>query len=388
MYQTIENKTKIDINKLSTFRKNLHQQPEVSGHEVNTAKMVNNYLQNCQTTEIISNVGGHGILAIWDSGLPGETILFRAELDALPIQEINDFAHKSMFDGVSHKCGHDGHATILCGMADYLAENPPTKGKVVLLFQPAEENGEGAIAMLNDPKFQQISPDFVFALHNLPGYPLGQIVVKDDSFTAAVNSIIIKLKGKTAHAAEPENGINPALAVADIIKTSLSIENNRPEKDDMSVITPVFISLGEKAYGISADEAEIHFTLRCWNNINLRQLEKNIEDISNIIARQYKLKVSFEYTQTFDANINHPKAVQYVRQSAELKNFKTKERPFPFKWGEDFGAFTSKFKGCMFGLGAGEEMAALHNPDYDFPDELIEYGVEIFSGIKESILND
>jgi len=376
----------INYDVLKKFRRELHANPEVSGFEKETAKKVVEFLRTCSPDEIIADIGGHGIIATWDSGVKGAEILFRAELDALPIQEVNTFEYASKSKVVSHKCGHDGHSTILCGLAKYLSINKNTKGKVRLLFQPAEENGKGAKAMLEDKKFKGINPDYVFALHNLPGYPLSEVVVKENTFTAAVNSIIINLAGKTSHAAEPEHGFNPALAVAEIIQGSLALANNHPEKADMRVITPVYMNLGTKDYGISAGAASVHLTIRCWDDENLRELEKSIVKLSEQIARNHQLKVEFEFTQTFHANMNEKSAADKVRLSAKAKSLSLYERPYPFKWGEDFGLFTARFKGCMFGLGAGENIPALHNPDYDFPDELIETGVEGFSGIMDEVL--
>ncbi len=375
----------VNYTELIKFRKKLHAHPEVSGKEKETAQLVLNFLKSCHPDEIVSEIGGYGILATWKANQPGKEIIFRAELDALPIEEINTFPHKSLSPGVSHKCGHDGHTTILCGLAQHLSENKPKTGKVRLLFQPAEENGEGAKAMLEDKKFQTIKPNYIFALHNLPGYALNEIVIKNHTFTAAVNSIIIDLNGKTSHAAEPEHGINPALALGEFLEQSLALANNKPELEDMRVITPVFIEMGEKAYGISAGKASIHLTLRCWNDENLQTLEKNIESLSKTLAKKHNLQISFSYTQTFHANNNELSATNFVRTSASNQNMKITERSFPFKWGEDFGLFTSQFKGCMFGLGSGENSPALHNPDYDFPDECIETGVKIFAGIIDLV---
>jgi metal-dependent amidase/aminoacylase/carboxypeptidase family protein len=198
-----------------------------------------------------------------------------------------------------------------------------------LLFQPAEENGEGAKAMLADEKFNSIIPDYIFALHNLPGYPLHEVVIKENTFTASVNSIIIHLEGKTSHAAEPEHGINPALAVGEILTSSLSLALNKPELEDMRVVTPVYVELGEKAYGISAGRASVHLTIRCWNDENLRQLEKDIELSALAIGEKHRLKVSFDYTQTFHANMNHPEATAKVRDAAAHGAFSMTERPYP-----------------------------------------------------------
>lgn len=376
------------LDRIKQFRRELHAYPEVSGKERETAARIAEFLKNCGPDELLTEVGGHGILAVWNSGVTGQSILLRAELDALPIEEVNTFEHKSKKNGISHKCGHDGHSAILCGVAQILSERKPKKGKVCLLFQPAEEIGEGAESVLQDSRFKKIDPDFVFALHNLPGYPSGKVVLKQGVFTAAVNSIIINLFGKTAHAAEPEHGINPALAVAEILEESALLSNNSPQEDGFRVVTPIYTQLGEKAYGISAGTASIHLTFRCWNDDDLLELEREIEQLCTKIATKNRLKIEFEYTQTFRANVNDSLATEIVRKAAVKKGISVVEQSYPFKWGEDFGLFTSRYRGCMFGLGAGESSPALHNPDYDFPDEIIEPGILIFEGIINQLLND
>ena len=376
----------INYQQLKETRRLLHKHPEISGNEKETAATIYNFIKNCNPTTIINNIGGYGILATWDSLKSGQEILFRAELDALPIKETNTFKHASIYHNVSHKCGHDGHSTILCGVAQYLNNNQPLTGKIHLLFQPAEETGKGAQAVLDDEKTTHIKPDFVFALHNLPGFPLNEIVVRKNTFTAAVNSIIINIEGKTSHAAEPENGKNPALAVAQIINESLAKQHTNITSDQMKIVTPVYMKLGEKAYGVSAGNATIHFTLRCWNDTNLRKLENDIIALSTKICDQQKLKVSFSFTETFSANINNKEATDLVIKCAQLNNFSVTKNSTPFKWGEDFGLFTSKYKGCMFGIGSGLNTPALHNPDYDFPDELLKTGATIFNEIINKIL--
>lgn len=371
----------MDIEKLKKLRRYLHQNPEVSENEKETSNTLFEFVKEFKPDNIIYPIGGYGILATWDSGKIGPEILFRGDMDALPIHEINKFEYKSKKEDVSHMCGHDGHSTILCGLAMNLKNKPIKSGRVHLLFQPAEENGVGAKAILTDSKFQDIQPDFVFALHNLPGYPLHEIVLKEGAFTCAVISIIINLKGKTAHAAEPENGLNPAKAMSEIIQQVLNKNNNDIEQSDMRVITPVYVKLGEKDYGISAGDATVHFTIRTLNNIQLEALQNQIVELSEKIAKANHLKIEVGFTQSFSANINHKEAVEIVRKAANKNNLKISERKYPFKWGEDFGLFTTKYRGCMFGIGAGENCAALHNPDYDFPDDIIETAVNVYKGI-------
>jgi metal-dependent amidase/aminoacylase/carboxypeptidase family protein len=240
--------------------------------------------------------------------------------------------------------------------------------------------------MLRDKKMTGINPNYVFALHNIPGYPMHSVILKEGNFTASTTSIIIDLKGKTSHAAEPEFGVNPALAMAEIIQKAVALEKNKPESDDMQIVTPVFANLGEKAYGTSAGEATVHFTLRCRNESKLEILKEKIEAIANDISANHKLGMTFDYTQTFIATENDATCVQLVREISEMKGLQVIEKEHPFKWGEDFGVFTAKYKGCLFGLGAGEDCAALHSPDFDFPDELIQTGAELFYRIMLKVL--
>ncbi|HSP13008.1 MAG TPA: amidohydrolase [Salegentibacter sp.] len=363
---------------LISFRKLLHAHPEVSGNESNTAAWVAAYLQALNPTRIQCGLDCQGLIAVFDSGNSGETIVFRAELDALPITEINDFEHRSRVEGVSHKCGHDGHTTILLGLAHCLVEHPPEKGKVVLLFQPSEETGEGAAAVLKESFFQELKPDLIFGLHNLPGFPKHELLIKDGAFTASVSSLVIKLKGKTAHAAEPENGINPAQAVAEILLQMQLWSDNRPEEEDFKLITPVHVELGSIAYGVSAGAAELRFTLRTWTPAQMQRLKDQIKEFLVRIKEAHRLGVDFHYTEEFSATHNNPEATNTIRMAGAQLGLNLKELEQSFKWGEDFGLFTQYFKGAFFGLGAGEKHPALHNPDYDFPDELIPTGISLF----------
>ena len=369
------------LDALVEFRRHLHAHPELSGKEEETAKLITGYLVNCAPTYILESIGGTGVMATFDSGQPGPALLFRAELDALPIQEINSFPYRSTIEGIAHKCGHDGHATILLGLARLIADNPISKGKVTLLFQPAEETGEGAAAILKDPQFAPLHFDFAFALHNLPGYPKHQIIIRQGAFNATVKSLILKLHGKTAHAAEPENGINPAFAIAEILQFIQNLSQPNTHQPDFCLLTPVHISLGEKAYGTSAGYGELHLTLRSWTSPEMEKLTTHLFQHLQHIQSKYQLKIEHNWLQAFESNTNAPEAVQLISTAAEALSLDVHQPPTPFKWGEDFGLFTQQFKGALFGLGAGVDHPNLHNPDYDFPDEIIPTGIHIFYSI-------
>lgn len=374
----------VQLNKLTEIRKIFHANPEVSEHEYETQKRILTFLAK-NTCAIVQKIGNTGVLACFQSENAGKTILIRGDIDALPITETNTFEHKSNVDGVSHKCGHDGHTTILLGLACMLTQEKIKAGKVLLLFQPAEENGMGAKAVLKDEIFSRQEIDFVFALHNLPGYKHHEIVVKEHEFTGNVKSIILKMNGKTAHAAEPEQGINPSMAISEILAFAEKITNNSPDQPDFFLMTPVYATLGSEAYGISAGYGELHFTIRSWDTKLMAMHSNEIVSFMETTCNKYKLKSTISWTQVFHANINHPEAVTIIRNAARKNQLQITERNFPFRWGEDFGLFTQKYKGAMFGLGAGESTPALHNPDYDYPDEITTTGIRMFFEIIQEI---
>lgn len=365
-------------------RKELHMFPEISGKEFVTQKHILNFLNNNASSKN-GKVAKTGILAEFNSGEPGPTVMFRSDIDALPIQEVNNFSHRSRKGGVSHKCGHDGHTAILLGLAMELTAKPIVRGKVFLLFQPAEENGMGAQAVLADPSFEKLNIDYVFALHNLPGIERHKIVLKEGEFTANVKSIVIKFNGKTSHAAEPEYGINPTEAIADLLYFANEQTHNDPHSNNFFLITPVYVKLGEKAYGISAGYGEVHLTIRSWSTDLMKTKSTELENYLVNIGEREQLKTEFEWIQIFHANVNQPKALDFVRKAAIAENLQIQENSVPFKWGEDFGIFTQKFNGAMFGIGAGKNTPALHNPDYDFPDEIIPTCVSMFFNIATQI---
>lgn len=376
-----------DNQSMAAIRRELHRRPELSGREEQTAAYIAGLLRRFRPSSLFEGIGGTGLAAVFDSGRPGPTVLFRAELDALPIGEANSFEHASVHHGISHKCGHDGHMAILLGLGQSLAAGALQRGRVVLLFQPAEETGAGAGLMLDDQGFGQLLPiDFAFALHNLPGFPKGQVIAKEGAFTAAVQSLIIRLEGKTAHAGEPEKGISPALAIAEILQETRRRSVNAPESPDFAILTPVYVRMGEVAYGTAAGNGEVHLTLRTWTEESMAHLSARLLEYLDNLAARHLLGLSTEWTDIFRATRNEAEAVRIISKAAEANGLPFLNPAQPFRWGEDFGAFTQRFRGAMFGLGAGENHPALHQPDYDFPDELIEPGIRMFRTIAGLLL--
>ncbi len=373
---------------LIEFRRDLHAHPELAHEEHRTAERVVEFLAPLAPDRILTGIGGTGVLVTFDSGAPGPVLLFRSELDALPIVELDVATHGSRHDGVSHKCGHDGHSAILAGLAGRLAADRPERGVVHLLFQPAEETGTGAAAVLADPVFDAIRPDFGVALHNMPGFPLHAVVVKPGSITCAVRSIVLRFTGRTAHASEPEKGENPALAIADLLRECDAMNVADMTSPDFRLVTPVHVRVGSVAYGVSAGDGEVHLTIRTAANSGLAELQDSIVELARRLGDRDGVHVDVEVVENFAANMNDPQVTERVRWAADACGFDVISPEFGMRAGEDFGLFSERFPCCMVLLGAGEHHHPIHNPYYDFPDELIATGVELFDRVVRQATAD
>ncbi len=375
-----------DIDPLIELRHLLHQEAEVSNKEEQTAQVIYDFMQQYEPDQIHTEVGGYGVLAVFDGQKEGPTLVFRAELDALPIPERNDLPYLSKNKQTGHKCGHDGHMTMVAGLAPWLQKIRPQRGRVIIMFQPAEESGEGAEQIIESDAFQQFAPDYMFAIHNLPGFPLGQVVLRNEHFASASKGMINKLVGETSHAAEPENGNSPALAISHIIQqiTALPKQHNF---SDFTLATVIHARLGEIAFGTTPGVGEVMATLRSYRNADMEVLTDNAEQIVKEQAEQQDLELDISYREEFPPTKNDDKCVEVVRQVASQLGYDQYELQEPFRWSEDFGHFTEKYEGVLFGLGSGEEQPQLHNSHYDFPDDLIPFGLSIYQTIIDNLLN-
>ena len=378
----------LDLDELIVLRKTLHQHPELSNQEQATAVRILNAFQAFSPDEVITDLGGTGLAFVFNGADSGPTTLIRSELDALPIEETNNFDHRSQVKGVSHKCGHDGHMSIVTALGAELARNRPQKGRVVLCFQPAEETGMGAIQVVKDARFVDLMPDYAFALHNYPSLELGKVAVRAGTFNCASRGMIIRLKGKTSHAAHPENGISPANAMCKIIQELNSLPANIRQQAALgrNWVTVIHAKLGEIAFGTSPGDAVVMVTLRSESNEGMHTLVEEAERFSQAVAKSENLSISFEYDDVFQASVNSQLGCDLVVSACEAT-----QTPFvlldePMRWSEDFGQFTATVKeGAMFALGAGQSSPQLHNPDYDFPDALIPIGSDLFLDIIRKI---
>ncbi len=370
------------MNNLIQLRHTLHQFPEIALEESQTAQRILEFFHPLKPDQIFDKLGGTGLAFVFKGKKSGKRILFRCELDALPIEDLEESPYQSKIPGKGHLCGHDGHMAIICGLGEKVAQNRPETGEVILLFQPAEETGDGAKAVLGDPRFEQIKPDFAFALHNLPGYPKHQIVMRRGTFAAGSTGMSIYLKGKTSHSAHPEAGINPSQALAKLIQELPQLPK---EAEGFALLTLIHAELGSLAFGTSAGRGSLSMTLRAFDQQDLDALIEKVKAKANAIAESERLEVDFSFVEQFAVSVNDPELYDLVEKTAKNLGLSLVEKLEPFRWSEDFGLFSQFCPSFLFGLGAGENCPQLHEGTYDFPDELIETGVGMFEAILSSL---
>jgi len=370
-----------DMVKLTAFRRDLHRHPEVSGEERETASRVVEALRPLAPSMILTDLGGHGVAAVFEGEAPGPCLLFRAELDALPIEEKSQAAHRSTVTGKGHLCGHDGHSTILLALATGLSRAPIARGRVVLLWQPAEEDGSGAAAVLADPRFAEIRPDFAYSLHNMPGLAFGTVALKAGPVNCASRGMKIRLSGKTAHASQPETGLSPMATISRLMPALTALSHGAPPAIDFTLATVTHAVLGEQAFGIAPGDAEIWVTLRTLIDDRMAELCEKAEAMVGQAVREAGLEHAISYHDVFFHCENAPEAVTHLEAALAVENVAFNEGNLPMRASEDFGRLRTICPSAMFFLGAGEHHPALHNPDYDYPDGLTEIGARVFMAV-------
>ncbi len=379
--------TNADIVALTALRHDLHRHPEVSGAEAQTAARILAALGPTQPDLVLTGLGGHGIAAVYRAAIPGPRVMIRAELDALPITELTEAPHASTHPGTGHLCGHDGHMTLLMGVARQLARQRPPRGEVVLMFQPAEEDGSGAAAVLADPRYADIKPDWAFAIHNMPGTAIGAALLTSGPVNCASLGLKITLTGKTAHASQPEAGTSPAPALAALIPTLQALGNGGALHPDYRLVTLTHARLGEPAFGIAPGHAEIWATLRTLTDDRMQALLEAATSLARHHAAAHGLGLTVTQHDVFHACTNDPLATAHLQTACDALGIATAPDDLPMRASEDFGRFgTGGTRSAMLFLGAGTHHPRLHNPDYDFPDSLIQPGTGVFMQIITRIL--
>lgn len=369
---------------LTALRHELHRHPELSGEERETAKRIGAELTVLGADRIWHNLGGHGVAAEFRGAAPGPTVLLRCELDALPIHEQSYLPHKSLIDGHGHLCGHDGHMASMLGVGMRLAARPAT-GRVILLFQPAEETGAGAAAVVADDRWPEIRPDYAFAYHNVPGRPLGEIGVRPGPGSCASRGMQILFAGKSSHAAAPEDGLSPAGAMAILMASLPALGSGAIGDDDFALSTLTHANLGAPTFGIAPADGELRVTLRTMSNERMETLITAA--LAEIDRVKGQLKTDIHWHDVFRSVVNDADATAIARDAAVEQGHAINDMNTPMRWSEDFGRIGDDgAKAAMLYIGSGENQPQLHNPDYDFPDALLPVVINQFCGMIARLL--
>ncbi len=366
-------KFSVDIKKIIDFRQKLHKFPELSGQEKKTAEYIKHFISRFNPREIYE-FDNNSLAFVFGNTQGSETIMFRADIDALPINEGEELPYRSVNKGVSHKCGHDGHTAILAGLAEALSRYD-LPDRVVLLFQSSEETLSGALGVISDKQFAQIEPDVIIGFHNIPGYEKNSILVRRDEFNAYVTGIKIVFSGKSAHAAYAranENFLSALIKVTQLTKETF-YHTQLAEKGDLNL---TYLDYGKPTFGISPDELIVHIVPRAYSVQDLEEIMDFVEKEMKAIAHENSLEVNFIYTEDAPAIYNNAELVELLVQTAKEEQGQVIYLQEPFSWGEDFGFYTVRYRGVYFGIGAGKDTPQLHSREYDFPDEIILPSIE------------
>lgn len=375
-----------EIAELTALRHDLHREPDLSGEEGPTAARIADELTTLGADRVWQGLGGHGVAAEFRGSEDGPTVLFRCELDGLPIHEISALPYRSRIDGKGHLCGHDGHMVTLLGVGRLLARRP-ARGRVILLFQPAEETGAGAAAVIADPRWPEIRPDYAFAYHNVPGRPLGEIGLRAGPGNCASRGMQLRLTGRSSHAAAPEDGVSPAAAMARLMAELPALSEGTVGDAEFALATLTHARLGEPSFGIAPGEGELRVTLRAMTNERMDTLMTEAE--RHVAAAKGALDVALSWHDVFRAVVNDEDATGIAGRAATRLGHSPREMALPMRWSEDFGRFGDDgAKAALLYVGAGEDHPQLHNPDYDFPDALTPIMAALFDAILRDLLGD
>jgi amidohydrolase len=380
---------------MTRLRRDIHAHPELGFQEQRTSDLIAGTLTQWGVP-VHRGLGKTGVIGIVKNGSGHRAIGMRADIDALPISEHNTFAHASVHRGKMHACGHDGHTAMLLAAAKYLSTHRNFDGTVYLIFQPAEEGGGGARAMIKDGLFELFPMQAIFGLHNWPGLPVGQFAIKSGPLLASSNEFTITVRGKGTHAAMPHNGIDPVPVACQMVQAFQTIITRNKRPIDTGVISVTMIHAGE-ATNVVPSDCELRGTVRTFSTGVLDMIERRMRQIAEASCQAYEANCEFTFTRNYPPTINHDAETEFVRNllgsvvgTNNVKEFE------PTMAAEDFSFYLLEKPGCYFmiGNGAGGHVTGpdpsgpcmLHNPNYDFNDELIPLGGSTWVRLAETWL--
>ena len=370
---------------MTSWRRDIHAHPELGFQELRTSDLVASQLQSFGI-EVHRGVGKTGVVGVLRNGSSSRSVGLRADMDALPIQEANTFAHRSRHEGRMHACGHDGHTTMLLGAARYLAEARAFDGTVHFIFQPAEEGIGGARAMIEDGLFRRFPCDAVFGMHNRPGMPLGTFAVRAGPMMAGGAFFDIDVEGVGSHGARPEAAVDPVLAAAHVTAALQSIvaRNVRPVETAVVSVTQIH---GGSAYNVIPQTARLSGTVRAFSNEVMQLIERNLARVAEGVAAGFGARVKVDFRLIYPPLLNDVREAEFAAGiCAEVVGTERVRRDPPLIMAsEDFAYMLNEIPGCYINIGNGDGEGAceVHNPAYDFNDRALPYGASFFARLVE-----
>ncbi|PKO99735.1 MAG: amidohydrolase [Bacteroidetes bacterium HGW-Bacteroidetes-8] len=352
---------------MKEMREILHKSPEYSHKEEKTAQILLGYIEPTKPDLLHKNIGGHGIVAGYRGRGDGPSVMFRCEMDAIKTEK-----------GFEHLCGHDGHMSILLGLSQLLSQNREFNGTVWLLFQPAEEIGEGASMMAKELKELGVKFDYAFALHNHPGYPLNSVIIHKGVYAAGSVGMEIRFKGSPSHAAYPEQAISPLNAIIGTADYMKILNSDRDTFKDFILGTVVNITLGEINYGVTPGEGYLRMTLRSFADEDLDKLCSMMERFAKERGAIDKLEVNIAYFDRFPATVNDDKANSMVEAAAKSNGLEIIYAKEPTRGSDDFSFFAFDSISSFFDIGNGTATEDIHRSGYKFSDPIMETALNIY----------
>ena len=373
---------------ITAWRRDFHENPELLYEVHRTAGIVSDKLKQFGCDEVVTGIGRTGVVAVikGKTDKSGKVIGIRADMDALPIEEATGAPHQSKIRGAMHACGHDGHTAILLGAAKYLAETRNFDGTAVMIFQPAEEGGAGAEAMLKDGLLDRFGVQEVYGLHNMPGIPVGNFALRPGPLMAAADRFDIQIEGKGGHAARPHEGIDTLLVACQVVTALQSIVARNVNPLESAVVSVCSIQAGN-TFNVIPQHARLLGTVRTLTDEVRDLCETRIRAVVESVCAAYGATVKIEYNRGYPVTRNHPEqAVFLARIAAQVGGEGAVDADVtPLMGAEDFSYMLEQRPGAYIFLGNGNT-AGVHHPAYDFNDEAIPYGVSLWAKVVETAM--
>lgn len=367
---------------VAAWRRDIHENPEILYDTHRTSALVAEKLKEFGCDEVVTGIGRTGVVAVirGKSDSKGRAIGLRADMDALPMQEQTGLPHASKIPNAMHACGHDGHTAMLLGAAKYLAETRNFDGTAVMIFQPAEEGGNGGEAMVKDGMMERFGIDEVYAIHNSPGIEAGTFAIRPGPILASVDEFTLHLSGRGGHGAKPNMTVDTTVMMCHMITALQTIVSRNMDPVEKAVMSLTSAETSSKAFNVIPDKAEVRGTIRTHSEDVRAMIPKRIKEIAEGVAQTFGGSVELEMRIGVPVTINDDAATEYARAAAQAVGI-CEDVPI-LMGGEDFSFMLQERPGAVIRLGNGPS-AGLHHPEYDFNDEIIPAGISWFAEIVE-----